>query len=52
MCGIFGCVDIDISRDVVDRCCDSLTHRGPDGRGVWVGEHVALAHRRLSIIDL
>jgi asparagine synthase (glutamine-hydrolysing) len=33
---------------------DLLAHRGPDGEGTWVHprEHVAFAHRRLSIIDL
>ena len=33
---------------------DALEHRGPDDRGVWVDEEtgVALAHRRLSILDL
>ncbi len=30
----------------------SLAHRGPDGEGVFVEEGAALAHRRLSIIDL
>ena len=30
---------------------DSLSHRGPDGRGVYVGEGIGLGHRRLSIID-
>ena len=29
-----------------------LTHRGPDGAGEFQGEHVMLAMRRLSIIDL
>jgi asparagine synthase (glutamine-hydrolysing) len=33
---------------------DTLVHRGPDDRGVWVDAQcgVALAHRRLSILDL
>lgn len=31
---------------------DAISHRGPDGEGYWVGGHVGLAHRRLSIIDL
>ncbi|MEJ5366996.1 MAG: asparagine synthase (glutamine-hydrolyzing) [Bryobacteraceae bacterium] len=30
----------------------SLVHRGPDGEGFFVEEGAALAHRRLSIIDL
>jgi asparagine synthase (glutamine-hydrolysing) len=33
-----------------------LAHRGPDGSGQWIGRrglwHVALGHRRLSIIDI
>jgi asparagine synthase (glutamine-hydrolysing) len=33
---------------------DAITHRGPDDSGVWMDEAagVALAHRRLSILDL
>ena len=31
---------------------DVLVHRGPDGAGLWADEHAALAHRRLSIVDL
>ena len=30
---------------------DSLSHRGPDGRGTFVDDLIALGHRRLSIID-
>ena len=30
----------------------TLVHRGPDDEGYFVDEHVALGHRRLSIIDL
>jgi len=29
-----------------------LAHRGPDGEGVWVAEHVALGNRRLAVLDL
>jgi asparagine synthase (glutamine-hydrolysing) len=31
---------------------DVLTHRGPNDAGLWVDGPLALAHRRLSIIDL
>jgi asparagine synthase (glutamine-hydrolysing) len=30
----------------------TIAHRGPDGEGTFVGEGIALGHRRLSIIDL
>jgi asparagine synthase (glutamine-hydrolysing) len=51
MCGIVGAVG-DVSPDDFDRAVDTLTHRGPDGRGVDIDGAVALGHRRLSIIDL
>jgi asparagine synthase (glutamine-hydrolysing) len=33
---------------------DTLVHRGPDGKGLWLSEagDVGLAHRRLAIVDL
>lgn len=31
---------------------DAMSHRGPDAQGNWLGESLALGHRRLSIIDL
>src|SRR4051794_25493537 len=31
---------------------EALVHRGPDSAGEWLGEPVALAARRLAIIDL
>lgn len=31
---------------------DRMTHRGPDGAGVWDGGHAILGHRRLAVIDL
>lgn len=61
MCGITGAFWLPGGRAVEDaeftRMTDSLTHRGPDGRGVYRddfadGSGLLLGHRRLSIIDL
>src|SRR5881392_2637648 len=59
MCGIAGYIQRASSDDdpaVIDRMTDRLSHRGPDGRGVWRstrdGWRIALGHPRLSIIDL
>jgi asparagine synthase (glutamine-hydrolysing) len=56
MCGILGQIKLhkDIKRDV-DRfnySLDLLTHRGPDARGMSLGDNYIFGHRRLSIIDL
>src|SRR5215831_5634559 len=42
------------SNAVAQRMAAALAHRGPDGEGTWVDDDsgIALAHRRLSIIDL
>ncbi len=51
--GIFHCgpiAPVDPAR--VERMCDVLAHRGPDGSGVWTAPGVGLGHRRLSIIDV
>jgi asparagine synthase (glutamine-hydrolysing) len=56
MCGILGAVDArhPIPAEDFDRMLDTLSHRGPDGRGVRGFEDgcVRLGHRRLAIIDL
>ncbi len=55
MCGIFGLCYWDrtpVSRDHVIRARDKLIHRGPDDAGIYISPNAALAHRRLSIIDL
>ncbi|MBK9553517.1 MAG: asparagine synthase (glutamine-hydrolyzing) [Saprospiraceae bacterium] len=56
MCGIVGIWN---TREPVEDCVfdtmvDSLSHRGPDGRGVrrFDNGRLFLGHRRLSIIDL
>ncbi len=30
----------------------AIVHRGPDAGATWMDDHIALAHRRLSILDL
>ena len=55
MCGIAGAISarpIDVQAATQMR--DMLTHRGPDDAGIWMSDdpHVALLHRRLSIVDL
>lgn len=57
MCGIGGVLSYGgepISREALQRVCDAMNQRGPDGAGLWVSDNgrAGLAHRRLSIIDL
>lgn len=60
MCGIAGLLDVSLrtsgeaSRAAVTGMAHALRHRGPDDAGVWVDEYsgIALAHRRLAVIDL
>ena len=56
MCGIAGIFHSATPKPVdparVERMCDALAHRGPDGSGVWTAPGVGLGFRRLAIIDL
>ena len=55
MCGLSGEIRFDGGiPDVVALACVSevMAPRGPDGHGLWHQGPVALAHRRLAIIDL
>ncbi|HWH94069.1 MAG TPA: asparagine synthase (glutamine-hydrolyzing) [Baekduia sp.] len=55
MCGIAGLAALDggaVDARGLDAMIDALAHRGPDGRGVRVDGPVALASRRLAIIDI
>ncbi|SEF41411.1 asparagine synthase (glutamine-hydrolyzing) [Algoriphagus boritolerans] len=54
MCGIVGVFNLDgqpFSRNHIQRMNDSLAHRGPDGEGYFIKENIALAHKRLAILD-
>lgn len=57
MCGMTGILSpqnhaTEGLRQFVNAMNSSLFHRGPDAGDVWVGEGIALGHRRLSILDL
>ena len=58
MCGIAGFIDFKkrSTEDILAQMSCILSHRGPDGQGVYFNEtreaQVGLGHRRLSIIDL
>ena len=56
MCGIIGILNFNdkVDEEKFVRLRDILTHRGPDGYGIYVNEkkNIALGHRRLSLIDL
>lgn len=55
MCGLAGEIRLDGRRAevaAVDRMAATMADRGPDGSGSWASGRVALAHRRLKIIDL
>jgi asparagine synthase (glutamine-hydrolysing) len=60
MCGIAGAIWLQdgapLSQDVLRQMAKVIEHRGPDGEGFHYEQNpsggVALAHRRLSIIDL
>jgi asparagine synthase (glutamine-hydrolysing) len=56
MCGIAGFVATGgLAPDAARRAIamrDVMRYRGPDGEGLYTDGHAALAHRRLSIVDL
>jgi asparagine synthase (glutamine-hydrolysing) len=55
MCGVVGVRARQrgvLDRVALEKAVDTLHHRGPDDRGIWLNEEVGLGHTRLSIIDL
>jgi asparagine synthase (glutamine-hydrolysing) len=56
MCGICGIAlssrsGAEVERSTIERMRDVITHRGPDGAGMFVQGRIGLGHRRLSIVD-
>jgi asparagine synthase (glutamine-hydrolysing) len=52
MCGIAGIVGSRANVELARAMAQRLKHRGPDGEGAWGEPGVAIAHRRLAILDL
>src|SRR4051812_37101038 len=54
MCGIAGLAlgAAPVKEGELRRFTDALTHRGPDGSGIWCDGNIGLGHRRLAILDL
>lgn len=54
MCGIAGFINTNYcskNQILFEKMVDIVSHRGPDGRGIYSFENVLLGHRELSIID-
>ncbi|VBB08352.1 asparagine synthase [Lucifera butyrica] len=56
MCGITGWIDWekDLTREqeTLVAMTETLAARGPDAFGMYINNHAALGHRRLSVVDL
>jgi asparagine synthase (glutamine-hydrolysing) len=52
MCGIAGYINFQNSAKLAETNACIQQHRGPDAQNIWNGDHIALSHQRLSIIDL
>lgn len=56
MCGINGILHLQPQKKVDERNLikmrDSLEHRGPDDKGLFIENNIGLGHRRLSILDV
>jgi len=54
MCGILGIFNLDGKPFLLNNLvmmAEQIAHRGPDDEGYYIKDNIALAHKRLSIID-
>lgn len=54
MCGIVGVFNLNgelFSRNYLQKMASSIAHRGPDAEDYYIENGIALAHRRLAILD-
>lgn len=56
MCGITGWIDweedLTNRQDVLQAMVETLAARGPDASGMYLAQHAAIGHRRLSVVDI
>ena len=55
MCGILGVFNLDkskVNKEVFASMLNKISHRGPDGEGVYFNDYLALGHKRLAILDV
>lgn len=54
MCGIAGVIKYNekVYATEIIKMCNTMTHRGPDGSGVFAQDNFGIGHRRLAIIDV
>lgn len=52
MCGIAGFIGFNDNYSIAKEAGVIQKHRGPDNQAVWSDDYIAMAHQRLSIIDL
>jgi asparagine synthase (glutamine-hydrolysing) len=55
MCGIVGVFNLNgepFALSNLKRMAEAIAHRGPDGDGFFLDNHIGLAHKRLAILDV
>lgn len=55
MCGILGIYNLNrepISLNHLKEMTQKIAHRGPDGEGFFLENHIGFSHRRLAILDV
>jgi asparagine synthase (glutamine-hydrolysing) len=52
MCGLAGFIGFENNVRLAEHANKCQAHRGPDNQSLWNDDYIALAHQRLSIIDL
>lgn len=52
MCGLAGFTGFENNVQLAENANNIQAHRGPDNQSTWNDDYIALAHQRLSIIDL